>query len=107
MKNIAQLMQKAQQVQTQMTVVQNKLEKQEFVGEAANGAIAITMTGKGVPVKVSINASVVDKDDVETLEDLILIALKDAKSKADLSMEKEMERMQNSLGLPAGFKMPF
>lgn len=107
MKNIAQLMQKAQQVQTQMNVVQNKLEKQEFVGEAANGAIQITMTGKSVPVKVSINASVVDKDDVETLEDLVLIALKDAKAKADEAMDKEMERMQSSLGLPAGFKMPF
>lgn len=107
MKNIAQLMQKAQQVQTQMNIVQNKLEKQEFVGEAANGAVQITMTGKGVPVKVKVESAVVDKDDVETLEDLILIALKDSKDKADDYMAKEMERMQSSLGLPAGFKMPF
>ncbi len=107
MKNIAQLMQKAQQVQTQMNIVQNKLEKQEFVGESGNGAVKITMTGKGYPVKVAIESSVVDKGDIETLEDLVLIALKDAKSKSDDAMNKEMERMQASLGLPAGFKMPF
>ena len=77
MKNIAQLMQKAQQVQTQMNIVQNKLEKQEFVGESGNGAVKITMTGKGYPVKVAIESSVVDKGDIETLEDLVLIALKD------------------------------
>ena len=69
MKNIAQLMQKAQQVQTQMNIVQNKLEKQEFVGESGNGAVHITMTGKGYPVKVAIEPSVVDKEDVETLEE--------------------------------------
>lgn len=107
MKNIAQLMQKAQQVQTQMNIVQNKLEKQEFVGESGNGAVHITMTGKGYPVKVAIEPSVVDKEDVETLEDLVLIALKDAKAKSDEALSKEMERMQASLGLPAGFKMPF
>ena len=47
MKNIAQLMQKAQQVQTKMNIVQNKLEKHEFVGESGNGAVHITMTGTG------------------------------------------------------------
>ena len=107
MKNIGELMKKAQMVQTQMNILQTKMEKQEFEGTSGNGAVSVLMTGKGVPVKVSIQPSVVDKDDVETLEDLVMIAIMDSKNKADELMAKEMDRMQTSLGLPKDFKMPF
>ncbi len=107
MKNIGELMAKAQKVQSQMTILQAKLEQQEFSGEAANGAVKIVMTGKGLPVSVSVDKSVVDKDDVETLEDLILVALNEVRNNIDTHMAEEMEKMQASLGLPAGFKLPF
>ena len=107
MKNIGDLMMKAQKVQSQMSILQTKMESQEFEGIAANGAIKITMTGKGVPVKVVLDKSVVTPDDTETLEDLILVALTDVREKIDGYMNQEMERIQNSLGLPPGFKMPF
>jgi len=107
MRNIGDLMKKAQMVQSQMTVLQNKMEKLEFEGMAANGAVKVVTTGKHVPVKVNINASVVDPSDTETLEDLVLIALKDAYIKAESMEATEMERIQTSLGLPANFKMPF
>ena len=35
MKNIGELMAKAQKVQAQMTILQSKMEQQEFSGEAA------------------------------------------------------------------------
>lgn len=107
MKNIGQLMQKAQQVQAQMGALQTKMEHLEFEGVAGSGAVRVVMTGKGVPVSVKIEASVVDKNDVETLEDLIMIALNDSKNKSEDMMNTEMEKMQGALGLPAGFKMPF
>lgn len=107
MKNIGQLMQKAQQVQAQMGALQTKMEHLEFEGVAGGGAVHIVMTGKGVPVSVKIEPAVVDKNDVETLEDLIMIALADSKNKSEEMMNTEMEKMQSSLGLPAGFKMPF
>ncbi len=107
MKNIGELMKKAQMVQSQMNILQTKMERQEFEGVAGNGAVAVTMTGKGVPLKVIINPAVVDKDDVETLEDLVLLAIRDCREKTDEAMANEMERIQTSLGLPANFKMPF
>lgn len=107
MKNIGELMKKAQSVQTQMGILQKKLEMQEFTGEALKGAIKVTITGRGTPVKVELDKSVVTPDDVETLEDLLLIAMKDAKEKSDKAMEDGMMKIQSSLGLPADFKMPF
>lgn len=107
MRNIGDLMKKAQMVQSQMTILQSKMEKQEFEGVAANGAVKVVTTGKHVPLHVSINPEVVDKADVETLEDLVLVAVRNAYDKAEEAMSSEMERIQTSLGLPAGFKMPF
>jgi len=107
MRNIGELMMKAQKVQSQMNILQTKMESQEFEGVAANGAVKITMTGKGSPVKVTFDKNVVSPDDVETLEDLVVVALTDVRSKIDGYMAQEMDRIQKSLGLPPGFKMPF
>jgi len=107
MRNIGDLMKKAQMVQSQMTILQTKMEKQEFEGEAANGAVKVVVTGKHLPVSVAINPAVVDPQDTETLEDLVLIAMRAAYENVEKSMGSEMERIQSSLGLPAGFKMPF
>lgn len=107
MKNIGELMKKAQMVQAQMGALQTKMERMEFEGTAGNNAVRVVMTGKGFPVSVKIEPSVVDKNDVETLEDLVLIALNDSKNKSEEMMNHEMERMQQSLGLPPDFKMPF
>ena len=107
MRNIGDLMKKAQMVQTQMTVLQTKMEKQEFEGDAANGAVKVVVTGKHLPVSVSINPAVVDPQDTETLEDLVLIAMRAAYENVEKTMASEMERIQSSLGLPSGFKMPF
>ena len=71
MKNIGELMAKAQKVQSQMTILQSKMEQQEFTGEAGNGAVTVVMTGKGRPVSVKLDKAVVDPADVETLGDLV------------------------------------
>lgn len=105
MKNIGELMKKAQQVQTQVNILQTKMTRQEFTGSAANGAVTVTMTGKGEAVKVHIAPEAVA--DVETLEDLVLVAINDAHVKSDEYQLAEMEKIQSSLGLPPDFKMPF
>ncbi len=107
MKNIGELMKKAQQVQSQINILQAKMEKQEFTGTAANGAVQIVLTGKGEAVRVSLDAAVIDPQDKETLEDLILVAINDAKTKSEETQLTEMEKIQASLGLPPDFKMPF
>ena len=107
MKNIGELISKAQQVQSQMNILQAKMEQQEFSGEASNGAVKIVMTGKGIPVSIKVDKSIVDPNDVETLEDLLLVAMKNVRENIDNHMATEMARIQSSLGLPPGFKLPF
>ena len=105
MKNIGELMKKAQQVQTQVNILQTKMARQEFTGSAGNGLVSITLTGKGEATKVQIDPSALS--DVETLEDLVLVAINDAHTKSDSYQLSEMEKIQAGLGLPPDFKMPF
>ena len=107
MMEMMNLMKKAQAVQAQAAALQNKMENTNFTGEASKGAVKVTITGKFKPVKVELDKSVIDPSDVETLEDLILVALTDAKDKADKAMDTAMESMKSNLGLPEDFKLPF
>lgn len=107
MMDMVTMVKKAQAVQTQMAAVQNKLENTEFTGIAADGAVQAVITGKLVPVSVKLDKSVVNPDDVETLEDLILVALKNAKERADDAADKAFESVKKNLNLPDNFELPF
>ena len=105
MKNIGELMAKAHQVQSQMTILQSKMAEQEFEGSAANGAVSVVLTGKGNAVRVHVDKSVLD--DVDTLQDLLVVAINDSREKSENYLNTEMQKMQASLGLPPNFKLPF
>jgi DNA-binding YbaB/EbfC family protein len=94
------LMKQAQQMQANMEKAQDELANIDVEGVAANGLVKVQMTCKNVVKRVNIDESAMD--DKETLEDLIVIALKDANTKVE---ETSAARMANFM--PAGMKLPF
>lgn len=87
--NMNALMQQARKMQEQMEKAQEELENAEVVGKAGGDMVTVTMNGKKEFKSIKLNKTAVDPDDVEMLEDLILVAIKDASAKADeLSKEK-------------------
>ena len=107
MMDMVGMIKKAQAVQTQMAAVQNKMENTEFTGLAANGAVEVVITGKFVPVKIKLDKSVVNPNDIETLEDLIIVAMKNAKDRVDDASDKAFESSKKGLNLPDNFELPF
>ena len=65
------------------------------------------MNGKFGLKRIKIDPSVVDPSDVEVLEDLVLAAFNDAKSKVETTLQDEMSKLTGGLSLPPGFKLPF
>jgi nucleoid-associated protein EbfC len=57
---------------------QAEVAARELVGQAGGGAVQVAVTGAGEFVGVTIAPDVVDPDDVGMLEDLVLVALRDA-----------------------------
>jgi len=94
------LMKQAQQMQANMQKAQDELASVEVEGSAANGLVKIQMTCKNEVKRVSLDDSVMD--DKETLEDLLVIALKDATAKAEAISSARMANY-----MPAGMKLPF
>ncbi|MBM3350857.1 MAG: YbaB/EbfC family nucleoid-associated protein [Betaproteobacteria bacterium] len=94
------LMKQAQQMQVNMQKAQEELANIEVEGIAANGLVKVQMTCKNEVKRVTLDDSVMD--DKETLEDLLMIALKDATTKVEATTSA---RLQNFM--PAGMKFPF
>ena len=92
-------------VYPQETRLQTELGNRTVTSSAGGGMVTVTADGKGRVRQISIDPSVVDPGDVEMLEDLLLVALRDAQQKsADLAKE-EMSKLTGGMGLP--FKLPF
>lgn len=107
MKNLSQMLKQAQEMQSRMAEMQTALADLEVVGQSGGGFVTVTVNGKGDVKRVKLDPKLVDPNEVEVLEDLIVAAAQDAKSKADVRMQEEMAKLTGGLQLPPGFKLPF
>jgi hypothetical protein len=107
MKNLAGLMKQASQMQSKMAEMQAALETMELTGEAGAGMVKVTLNGKSDLRRIWIDPKIVDPADTEMLQDLILAAHRDAKTKTEAYAAEEMAKVTGGLQLPAGMKLPF
>jgi DNA-binding YbaB/EbfC family protein len=111
MKSMEEMIQAAQQaaetIQKQMTETQAKLDSVEVEGVSGGGLVKIRCSAKGRVVKVAIDDSLMLASEKPILEDLIAAAYNDARVKADQAAGEEMAKVQQGMGLPPGFKLPF
>ena len=76
--DMGQLLQQAQRMQEQLLSAQQDISESEATGSAGGGLVRATVTGAGDLTDLQLDPSVVDPDDVETLADLIIAAVRDA-----------------------------
>ena len=105
--NFNNMMKQAQDLQKKMADAQKKVESLEAEGTSGGGLIKIIIDGKNSVKSVKIDESLISKDDIEILEDLILAAFNDGKEKIQKKISDEMSSITGGLQLPPGFKMPF
>jgi DNA-binding YbaB/EbfC family protein len=101
--NMQQLMKHAQNMQEQLESAQAELAQTEVTGSAGGGVVTATVTGSGELQSIVIDPAVVDPDDVETLQDLIVAAMRDAsRAASELASEKmgPLAGGMSGLGLP-------
>jgi nucleoid-associated protein EbfC len=88
--NQAQLMQQMKKMQAEMVKAQEELAGTTVQGSAANGIVTVEMTGDQRMKSISISKEAVDPDDIETLEDLVTVAVNDALTKSNEAAQKRM-----------------
>jgi DNA-binding YbaB/EbfC family protein len=102
--DLEQLMQQAQQMQQQLVAAQEKLAAEEVTGSAGGGLVTATMTGGGELTAVTISPAAVDPDDIETLQDLVVAAVRDAGRAANELAASRMGPLAGGLG--GGLELP-
>lgn len=98
------LMRQAQEMQKKMHKIQEDLANQEYEGSAGGGMVKIAISGAGVAKKISIDSTLINKDEKEILEDLLIAAFNDAKKKSDDGSSDSLRAATSGIPLPPGFK---
>ncbi len=89
MRNMKDLMRKAQELQQKMEEIDKELGETRVEGIAGGGVVKAVVTGKSEIVSISISEEAINKEDKEMLEDMVVAAIKEAQEKAkEISKEK-------------------
>jgi DNA-binding YbaB/EbfC family protein len=104
MGDMMKMLQQAQQMQGRLQQIQDELARMTVTGSAGGGMVTVEADGKGQVRVVRIDPSVVNRDDVEMLEDLVLVAVTEAQKRAAQLAQDEMGRLTGGMTLP--FKLP-
>lgn len=102
-----EIMKMAQNAQAELQKAQDSLDTIEVEGVAGGGMVKIRATAKGRILGVDIDESLLAPSEKTMAEDLVAAAINDARAKADMAAAGEMQKMQSTLPLPPGFKLPF
>jgi hypothetical protein len=96
--DMSELLKQAQQMQQQLAAAQEQLAQEEVTGTAGGDLVSVTMTGQGEVTAVTIAPAAVDPDDLETLQDLIVAAFRDASRAVNELTASRMGPLAGGLG---------
>lgn len=102
--NIQKLMKQAQKAQLAQAEMQERLDATAIVGSAGGGMVSVTVNGSGAVRGIKLDKMVVDPSDVEALEDLLLVAIQDAQTKAGDLQQAEVQKIMGGLGGMPGMR---
>lgn len=101
--NQGNIMKKIQQMQEDMTRIQEEIEATEYTSSVGGGAVEVTVNGSHEVLSIKMQPDVVDPEDIEMLEDLLISALNESIKKANDAMDQGMEKAKGGLSIPGLF----
>ena len=96
--NMSNLMKQAQKMRRQMEEQQKALEEKEFISTVGGGAVKLVMNGRREIISLTLDPDAVDPEDVETLQDLIVAAFRDALKQIEDEQSSQMSSLTGGLG---------
>ncbi len=97
--NMQAMLKQAQKLQKDMMNTQEEINKKEFTGKSS--IVTVKFNGKKELLNVTINADEIEKDDIELLQDMFMVAVNDAMKQIDKEIESKMGAYTN--GMPGLF----
>lgn len=97
--NMQAMMRQAQKLQKEMMQTKGEIDEKIFTGKSQ--FVTVEMKGTKELTKVTIDSESLDKDEIEILEDMIVVAVNEASKKIDDETEKKMSKYTK--GMPGLF----
>ena len=94
------LLEQAQKMQKDLERLSEEMNVAEFEGSASNGLVKVTINGDMRLLSVDISEEILNKDDKEMVQDLLVIAFKNAADKVDAMRNEKLSAATGGLGLP-------
>ena len=94
------MMQQLRKMQQEMARVQEELANTVIEGSASGGLVTVGISGEFQVKKIAIKPDAVDPEDVETLEDLVMVAMNDALGKVQELSSKKMGALTGGMRIP-------
>ena len=101
--NMNSMIKQAQKMQEQMLKAQQEIEETVLEASAGGGMVTVKANGRKELLEIKIKPEAVDPDDVEMLEDLVMVAVNDAMSKADALSQDKMGALTGGMNIPGLF----
>jgi nucleoid-associated protein EbfC len=98
--NQAHLLAQVKKMQAEMAKAQEELADTIVTGSAAGGTISVDVTCDQRVKRVKIAKEAVDPEDLETLEDLVMVAVNDALGRAAETSQKRMASVTGGMRVP-------
>jgi DNA-binding YbaB/EbfC family protein len=102
-KGMGDFMRQAQKLQDQIQKMQEELGDKTVEASSGGGMVTVVANGRQEVVSITIDPEVVNRDDVEMLQDLIVAAVNEAKKRSQELMAAEMSRLTGGMGIPGLF----
>jgi nucleoid-associated protein EbfC len=94
------LLKQAQEMQSRMAKIQEELAQKKVEGSAGGGMVQVTVNGQLALTAIKIDATVINVEEKEMLEDLVLAAVNDGMRKARELASAEMSKLTGGLKIP-------
>ncbi|MCS7254909.1 MAG: YbaB/EbfC family nucleoid-associated protein [Armatimonadota bacterium] len=102
MRNLLQqlLMRKAMHLQERIASLQRELDEMRVEGISGGGVVKAIASGSGELLEIKISPELLKPDEIELLEDLVLVAVRDALAKAQEASADKWRSLLTELGIP-------
>ena len=100
-------MSKAKEMQDKMQAMQEELANLEVEGSSGAGMVTVKLNGKGQMTAIAIDPGMLKEGEGDILEDLVIAAHNDAKSKVEEETARRTQELTAGLPIPPGMKLPF
>ena len=104
MEDFNKILDQAKELESKIKESQEKIKKIEVEGISGSNSIKVTLNGDGDITHIELSTEVLNEEK-SIIEDLIMAAHNNAKSKLKVKTSEEISKATNSFGIP-GFKWP-